>query len=359
MKRIITILIICFFAASIFAQSNAPAPDFTITTSDGVQRKLYEDYLDKGKAVVLYIFFITCPICQEMAPLLEPFYYEWAKGQASVEFISLSTQANDSNSDVKWYKGVVGHSFPGAGNDGGSLTAIKPYTNGTYGFFAGTPTFVVIGPDRQVIYNPKGESFIATIDSIDQALRRTGVEKPAVPFHLTGKIMLPDSSGVSGIKVQIKNVEHDSAATDSTGQFNFTASLVARNNAFFRFEDNTDYTRGISTYDVVKIQRHVLGIETFTSPYELLAADVDRSGAITIADIIQLRRIILHVDVKFPKNNSWLFLNSNYTFSDPESPFFEAYTGEAASFPFVPVKKEMQPFSVIAIKIGDVNFSAR
>lgn len=360
MKSIFTFLTTWFIFLFATAQTTPPpAPDFTITTTDGVQRQLYADYLNQGKTVVLQLFFTTCPICMEMAPLMEPFYYEWGSGAGPVEFISLSIRANDSNDDVKRYKAIVGHSFPGAGNDGGSLTAIQPYTNNTYGFFAGSPTFVVIAPNKTVTYNPKGDTFLATIDSIDQAIRRTGVAKPAVAFDLKGSLLSPDSAGISNIQVKVRTIGPDSVFTDTTGKFAFSALLVARDNYRLQMEQNDDYSNGVTTFDVVKVQRHVLGIELFTSMYQLLAADVDRSSAITALDIIQMRKVVLRVEVKFPKSNSWLFLNANYTFNDLENPYFETYTGEAASFSFKPMRKEAEPFSVIAIKVGDVNFSAR
>ncbi|MCD8542413.1 MAG: redoxin domain-containing protein [Gammaproteobacteria bacterium] len=301
MKGIFTILIICVVISLAMAQTSPLAPDFTITTSDGMQRSLYADYLDKGKAVVLKLFFTTCPICIDMAPLMEPFYYEWGSGNGPVEFISLSTRANDSNDDVHRYKAMLGHSFPGAGNDGGGLAAIQPYINNTYGFFSGTPTFVVIAPNKTVTYNPKGSNFEATIDSIDQALRRTGIAKPAVAFNLSGTIATPDSGMVGGVKVKVRDLESDTVFTDSTGYFNFSSAIVARDNYRLQLEKNDNHDNGITTFDIVKVQRHVLGIEPLTSPYELLAADVDRSGAVTVADILQLRRIILHVDIKFAK----------------------------------------------------------
>ena len=360
MKSFFTFLTTCFMLSFAAAQTPPqPAPDFTITTSDGVQRHLYADYLDQGKSVVLLLFFTTCPICTDLAPLMEPFYYEWGNGHGSAEFISLSIIANDSNDDVKRYKAMLGHSFLGAGSDGGSLVAAQPYTSGSYGFFAGSPTFVVIAPDKTVTYNPKGSSFAATIDSVDQALRRTGIEKPAVPFNLKGSILAPDSIPVANIHIGVRNVESNESFTDTLGKFKLSASLIARSTYSLHLENNEDYSNVVTTFDVVKVQRHVLGLEVFTSPYQLLAADVDRSGTITALDIIQMRKIVLHVDIKFAKSNSWLFLNKKYQFLDPEDPFFEAYTGEAASFVFKPTRKEVDPFSIIAIKIGDVNFSAR
>jgi hypothetical protein len=294
-----------------------------------------------------------------MAPFLETFYYEWGSGQGSAEFISLSVRANDSNADVERYKARVNGTFPGAGNDGGGLAATQPYTNGTYGVFLGSPTFVVIAPDRTVTYNPKGSSFAATIDSLERALRSTGVAKPAVFFTLTGKVQNPDSIGIRKVHLKVRNADPDSTYSDSTGAFEWTTKLVARDRYRLQLERNDDHANGLSSFDIIRIQRHLLGVEPFTNPYELLAADVDRSGAVSLIDILQIRRLLLRIDTELSKNKSWLLLNGDYQFNDPTNPFFEAYTGEAASFGFRSVDKTVAPFSIIAIKIGDVNFSAR
>jgi len=57
------------------AQSNPPkvrpAPDFTLTDSQGKQVSLAEF---RGRVVVLQFFQTTCPVCQKHAPMLEKLY---------------------------------------------------------------------------------------------------------------------------------------------------------------------------------------------------------------------------------------------------------------------------------------------
>jgi len=359
MKFIFTLFLFYAIAAQVSAQTDTlpPAPDFTITTSDSIRRQLYADYLSQGKTVVLYVFFIDCPVCQELEPLLTPLYHEWGNGTAGVEFLSLSTQFNDHNQDLNTFIGMVEHPFLAAGSDGGSLEAIEPYTNGKYGLFIGTPLFVVIAPNGNVTYDPKGESLEATIDALNQAILNTGVEKPAVAFQHSGSITFPNGNGVANAKVKVRNTDTDFTTTDSTGAFQFETSLIARKNYSIQLEKEGSILSGITTLDVVKLQRHILGIEPFTSPYQLIAADVDRSGTISVSDVILLRKLVLNLETTLP-NSSWIFINANYTFGNPEAPFFEVYTGDASAFPYKPLSKEVAPFKIIAIKIGDVNFSA-
>lgn len=361
MKCFLALIIFCSMLQLSIAQTDTLplAPDFTITTTDGTVRHLYADYLTQGKAVVIEVFFTTCQDCLSMASLIEPFYQEWAGGSGPVEFIALSTRANDSNDDVRRYKAMLNHTYLGAGNDGGSMEAVKPYTNGTYGTFTGTPTFVVIAPNGKVTYNPKGNTNEATIDSIDQLLRHIGIEKPAVGFIHTGLVMLGDSSRVQNAGVRVRSTDMDYATSDSMGVFNFTAPLVARNSYRLQFSKESTVTYGVTTFDIVKVQRHVLGTELLTSPYQLIAADIDRSGAITILDIVQLRKLVLNLETTLPNNSSWIFLNADYTFLNPQDPFSEVYLGDATNFGYTANKKQLASFKVIAIKVGDVNFSAK
>ncbi|MBK7871501.1 MAG: redoxin domain-containing protein [Saprospiraceae bacterium] len=185
MKIPTTTLLLCL--ALSFTQAQTTAPDFTVTTADGVQRQLYNDYLNQGKAVVLYLFFTTCPLCNQIAPLLEPFYQEWGGGDGPVEFLMLSILTTDDNLDVDRYIGLRNFTFPGAGSDGGAREAIEPYTNGSFGPYLGTPVFIVIAPDSTVQYDVRGSSYPETIDSLDAALRSI-TAKPALPFQIIGEV---------------------------------------------------------------------------------------------------------------------------------------------------------------------------
>lgn len=359
MKIPITTLLLALSFYLLQAQETPPlATDFTVTTSDGVQRKLYADYLNQGKSVVLYLFFTTCPLCNDIAPLLEPFYQEWGGGSAQVEFLMLSILRTDSNFDVGRYKDIKEFTFPAIGDDGGASPAIQPFTNGNYGPYVGTPLFIVIAPDGKVQYNPRGDSYEATVDSIDQALRRTGAVKPGIPFQITGNVKAPDGQAMEGVLPEVRGIIASIAATGSDGNFDFTAPLVARNIYGVRFSKEGKSTNGVSTYDIVRIQRHLLGIQPFSSPYELLAADVDRSGSINLADVIHMRKLVLSIEPELPSGRSWIFVNGNYTFSDPADPFYEAYFGEATTFA-ITTRGEIPELSVIAIKLGDVDFNAK
>lgn len=109
---------------------------------------------------------------------------------------------------------------------------------------------------------------------------------------------------------------------------------------------------GVSTADIVKIQRYILGIETF-SPYQLLAGDVNCKGGVTSADIAEIRKLILGVSTDFSCHSSWMFVPTAYIFPDPSNPWN------------CPQEIKIQPLVAsrlnehfIGVKLGDVNGSS-
>nr|MBA2422908.1 hypothetical protein [Chitinophagales bacterium] len=78
MKTFILSLTLIIAASCSFAQPNA-AIDFTITTTDGVERNLFNT-LDGGSTIMLDFFFTTCYYCIEYAPVIDEVYLEHGAG---------------------------------------------------------------------------------------------------------------------------------------------------------------------------------------------------------------------------------------------------------------------------------------
>lgn len=50
---------------------------------------------------------------------------------------------------------------------------------------------------------------------------------------------------------------------------------------------------GISTLDLIAIQRHLSGVALLDSPLKVLAADMDQDGALSTYDLIEMRSLII------------------------------------------------------------------
>lgn len=110
---------------------------------------------------------------------------------------------------------------------------------------------------------------------------------------------------------------------------------------------------GVSTMDLVLIQKHILGQDLLDSPYQLIAADANNSGTVSTLDMVDIRKVILVVSDNFTNNTSWRFVDADYIFPDPTNPFAEAFPETV----IVPNLQDITSTGFIAVKIGDVNNS--
>ena len=178
--------------------------------------------------------------------------------------------------------------------------------------------------------------------------------EPFIVFN--GRTATNGNLGISGANVSLESSVSElnkSITTDATGSYSFT-NLPKNNNYTVRMSDNRDILNGVSTLDLVMIQRHILGLDMLDGPTKIIAADVDNNAKVTAADLTALRKNILGITNSFPNGQqSWRFVTSNHTYSSPTNPF--PFT-ENYSYTQLQDNKVSQNF--VAIKIGDVNNSA-
>ena len=98
-------------------------------------------------------------------------------------------------------------------------------------------------------------------------------------------------------------------STDSCFTLKFDALPLNLNaSVTIRASRIDDITAGVTPYDLVLISRHILNFEPFTSFYQTLAADVNRSHTITTFDIVEIRKTLLGIVDTFPAVPVWQFL---------------------------------------------------
>lgn len=139
-----------------------------------------------------------------------------------------------------------------------------------------------------------------------------------------------------------------------TGWFNFPAMTPGGSYVVVPEKDDAALN-GVSTYDMLLIQKHLLGIKPIQSPYGLIAADVNNSGTISISDIIAMRKTLLQAGTTFTDNTSWRFVDSEYTFPNPKNPWQSAFPETVTLHPFTGSTE----VSFVGIKIGDISGDAQ
>lgn len=79
---------------------------------------------------------------------------------------------------------------------------------------------------------------------------------------------------------------------------------------------------GVSTQDILFIQKHILGQQTFDTPYKYIAADANNTKSITAADLSEIRKLILGVNSNYGNSQkSWRFIPVSHVFVDQTNPF--------------------------------------
>jgi hypothetical protein len=164
-----------------------------------------------------------------------------------------------------------------------------------------------------------------------------GVEDAAVELVIT------NTTGQQGVITQF---------SDDNGAFAFNDAVPFAGNYTLTPTKDDNPLNGVTTYDLVLISKHILGLVPLNTPYKMIAADANRSGSITTFDIVEFRKLILGIYTHLPNNTSWRFVDQDFVFADPANPF---------QFPFpenISVQNVLSDHltdDFVGLKVGDVN----
>ena len=171
-----------------------------------------------------------------------------------------------------------------------------------------------------------------------------------------GAIQTEEGEGVQDVMVDISGNGPAVAPvkTDTEGQFLFAGLQPGYDYSFTPVLDQFPLN-GVTTFDLVLIQRHILGTVKLDSPYKIIAADANNSGSVTTLDMVELRKLILQTIPTFGNNTSWRFIDKDFVFPNPANPFQTPFP-ELLNFNNLSADELAADF--VAVKVGDVNGSA-
>ena len=172
---------------------------------------------------------------------------------------------------------------------------------------------------------------------------------------IAGLISTEIDETVENVEVRLSGPENLEQLTSFDGSYSFENLEIGADYTVRPWKDN-EHLNGVSTFDLVLITKHLLGVRRLDSVYKMIAADINRSGTISTLDLIQLRKMILSVDMEFRNNTSWRFIPRDYQFPNLENPW-------ATPFPELKSVNDLGTSNLnidfVAIKTGDVNGSAQ
>ncbi|MDP4588024.1 MAG: hypothetical protein NWS86_07565 [Flavobacteriales bacterium] len=197
------------------------APNFQVVDINGVEHDLYEDHLDQGETMILAFFYSDCAICSALFDHLE-FHMSNTWGALPVKGLVMS--GVDSSQDLYYYQSQTGIDLPLVGVDGGAADAMAPYMNpNDWGTFYGYPMFIVIGANREVVYDPWGVDIEDTMFLLGEAIQAVNsvstanVNKPELDFWV--------AQASNGLNIDLDGFEGRTMIHDLRGQLLFEGLL--------------------------------------------------------------------------------------------------------------------------------------
>jgi len=191
------------------------------------------------------------------------------------------------------------------------------------------------------------ETFITITNNADEGLCSNFTEMVTVE----GRVATDSDKEIESVHVNLEG-SNLTDMTDSDGEYAF-ANMPMGGAYKVKPRKNDDILNGVTTLDIILIQRHILGLTELATPYQHIAADINKSGSISALDLIELRKVILGVKDEFGNNDSWRFVDADFEFNDILDPL-EQYFGEDYN---IPVLSNDMYVDFTGVKIGDVNGS--
>ncbi len=191
------------------------------------------------------------------------------------------------------------------------------------------------------------------------ALTQNGYVQPIpTEVNIGGTIKTHWGTPMPNVLVNLSGGATATTRTDAAGRYMFS-KLPAGLNFTVTPERDTNDVNGISTFDFVLINKHVLGLDTLDSPWKIIAADANGSNSVSTIDIVEGRKVLLGLNNGFPNVSAWRFFPALTNFPNPANPFTGFPGGPPASFlQFTGIQDNVTDADFTGVKIGDVNNNA-
>ncbi len=207
------------------------------------------------------------------------------------------------------------------------------------------------------IITPQGDtirSFANTFVDIQDNMKACPITTNLDKVVVKGNVMTEKQDGLNNATMILESTEQLLQSTNVDGKYIFPDMPLGGTYKLSGFK-NDDYLNGVSTLDLVYIQRHILGVEKIKTPYLMIAADVNNDKKIAASDLVELRKLILGTNDIFSNNTSWRFVDKGYVFPDPTNALNSDFK---ESYDITDLAAEMN-IDFVAIKIGDIDGSVK
>lgn len=192
---------------------------------------------------------------------------------------------------------------------------------------------------------------------LSDSLQIMGLDNPMVENgKVAGVIYTETNTPIPNTNVLLIGDNGFSVSTVSDAQGNYSFSgLSTGNNYILDFAKSSSILNGLSTFDLLQVQKHILNRENLKSPFKMLAADVNNSGSISTSDLISLKRALLGLITNFEKVPIWQFVPFENGFINIATPLLGLNLN---AFMVQNLQSPILDKDFIGVKAGDINNSA-
>ncbi len=161
---------------------------------------------------------------------------------------------------------------------------------------------------------------------------------------------------VQNVTVTLSGGAANTTITGVPGTYSFQVPMGV--NTSTACSKSTPGNAGVTAGDLLRIVNHIFG-DTLSSPYQWVAADVNNSKTVTLADYLIIQRLVLGTDQNLLNSPDWKFIPKSYVFPSNNTPAFGPLTNP---FPQMidhnPVNQNFLDDDFVAVRMGDVNGNA-
>ncbi|HNE63430.1 MAG TPA: T9SS type A sorting domain-containing protein [Saprospiraceae bacterium] len=197
-------------------------------------------------------------------------------------------------------------------------------------------------------------SFVKTVIIVNDNRNQLPLCPQNIRAKVAGLVRSTNQEKIEQVEVELVNSGLAKTVTNYEGEYTF-GEMNTGGSYTIHPERNDEWLNGVSTADIVKIQKHILGKELLGTGYLMMAADVNNSKTITSADISELRKLILGITTQVKNNTSWRFVNASYTFSSVENALQENIPEE---YTIQNLNNDIHG-DFIGVKVGDLTNNAK
>ncbi len=174
---------------------------------------------------------------------------------------------------------------------------------------------------------------------------------------ISGHIETEEGQNISEVEVSIQNMKDAnyrlSMMTSNNGNYAFASNPMYTDYEIRAFKDGED-DEGVSTLDIVLIQRHILGLDEFNNPYKVVASDVNADKRVSGSDLVVIRKLILGIYKEWPAVPVWRFVAKNDLLT------VENALDDCEDYISIQdLNGNMFNQNFVGVKMGDVNGTAR